>query len=173
MIPVMRLRTALLFVLALAGLPAAAQQAFANRATDLKDQASAESRTLAALPEGAELKVIARSGGWTRVEAAGKTGWVRAFHLRFPTTTATESSSGGLLSGLTSALGGRSRSQAAGIQTVGVRGLSPEELKNANPDAEALRRLQSYRADNSAAERFAREGRLAAMRVDYNEGSSR
>jgi len=152
--------------------PAAAQsQAFTNRATELKDQASAESKTLASLAENTEVKVLERGGGWTKVDAGGKAGWVRVFHLRFPTTTSTESSSGGgLLSGISGALGGRSRSQQAGIQTVGVRGLSPEELKNASPDPEALKRMQSYNADKASAERFAREGKLADVRVDYNEG---
>ena len=168
----MKLRLAFLFVLALAAWPAVAQQAFTNRATDLKDQAGAEARTLASLPENTEVKVLARGGGWTRVEVGGKAGWVRVFHLRFPATAATESSGGGgFLSGIASAIGGRPKSQQAGIQTVGVRGLSPEELKNASPDGEALKRMQSFGADKGSAERFAREGKLSAVNVDYNEGA--
>ena len=167
------LRAALFALLALAAFPALAQQAFTNRATDLKESASPDSRTLASLAENTEVKVVARGGGWTRVESGGKAGWVRVFHLRFPTTATTESSGGGLLTGISSAISGRSRTQQAGIQTVGVRGLSPEELKNASPDTEALRRMQSYRADPPAAERFAREGRLTEAQVDYNEGGRR
>jgi len=164
----MKTRLFLLAMLAALVLPAAAQgQAFTNRATDLKEQASAESKTVASLQDSAEVKVLQRAGGWTRVEANGRAGWVRAFHLRFPATTSTESSGGGLLSGLTGAFGGgRQRSQQAGIQTVGVRGLSPEELKNAAPDHAALAKAQSYRADKPAAERFAREGRLSPVTVD-------
>ena len=169
----MKLRIALaLAIAAFAGAAAAQGQAFTNRATDLKEQGAPESRTLASLPENTEVKVLARGGGWTRVEAGGKAGWVRVFHLRFPTTAATESSSGGgLLSGITSAIGGRPKGQQAGIQTVGVRGLSPEELKNASPDGEALKRMQSFGADKASAERFAREGKLSAVNVDYNEGA--
>jgi hypothetical protein len=172
MISPMNLRPVLLFVLAVAAWPVAAQQAFTNRATDLKDQAAAEARTLASLPENTEVKVLARGGGWTRVEAGGKAGWIRVFHLRFPATATTESSSGGgFLSGITSAIGGRPKTQQAGIQTVGVRGLSPEELKNASPDGEALKRMQSFGADRGSAERFAREGKLRDVNVDYNEGA--
>src|SRR5687768_4415383 len=157
----------LLIFLGLAA-PAAAQgQAFTNRATDLKEQGAPESRTLASLPESTEVKVLARGGAWTRVEAGGKAGWVRVFHLRFPTTATTESlSGGGFLSGITSAIGGRPKGQQAGIQTVGVRGLSPEELKNAAPNPEALAKAQSYRADKPTAERFAREGKLSTVNVD-------
>lgn len=162
----------LLIFLGLAA-PAVAQgQAFTNRATDLKEQGAPESRTLASLPENTEVKVLARGGAWTRVEAGGKTGWVRVFHLRFPATAATESSGGGgFLSGIASAIGGRPKSQQAGIQTVGVRGLSPEELKNASPDGEALKRMQSFGADKGSAERFAREAKLSAVNVDYNEAA--
>jgi hypothetical protein len=160
----------MLIVLVLAA-PAWAQgQAFTNRATELKEQASAGSRTLGSLAENTEVKVLARGGGFTRVDAGGgKTGWVSAFHLRFPATTGTDSG-GGFLSGISGAISGKPRSQQAGIQTVGVRGLSPEELKNASPDPEALKRMQSYRADQPAAERFAREGKLTEAKVDYDEG---
>ena len=148
-------------------------QAFTNRATDLKEQGNDQARTVASLKENTEVKVLQRGGGWTKVEAGGQSGWVKVFHLRFPATAATESSGGGFLSGLSSAIGGKPRTQQAGIQTVGVRGLSPDELKNASPDGEALRRMQSYAADRGAAERFAREGKLAEVKIDYNEGARR
>lgn len=174
MIAPMRLRLALLALLAMFCAPFAfaQEQAFTNRSTDLKERASADAGTLATLAENTAVRVLARGGGWTRVESGGKTGWVRVFHLRFPASATTESSSssgGGLLSGISSALGGRQRSQSTTIATTGIRGLSPEELKNASPDGEALRRMQSYRADKPAAERFAREGKLSAVNVDYAE----
>jgi hypothetical protein len=149
-------------------LPAAAQsQAFTNRSTDLK-ATGADSATLATLPENTEVKVVQRAGGWTKVEAQGKTGWVRVFHLRFPAvaTTSESSGGGGFLSGLGSAISGRPKAQTAGIQTVGVRGLSPEELKNAAPNNEALAKAQSYRSDKPTAERFAREGKLSPVNVE-------
>ena len=161
----------LLFVLLLAlpWLAHAQETAFASRNTELKDQASADSRTVSDLREGTELKVTQRANGWAKVEAGGKSGWVRVFHLRFP-VTAQASSSGGFLSGLSSAIGGRQTSKSSSIATTGIRGLSPEELKNANPDPAALRQMQSYRADKGSAERFAREGKLADARVDYEGG---
>jgi hypothetical protein len=165
--------TGILLAASVLALPAAAQsQAFTNRSTDLK-ASGADSATLATLPANTEVKVVQRAGGWTKVEAQGKTGWVRVFHLRFPAvaTTSESSSGGGFLSGLASTIGGRPRSQQAGIQTVGVRGLSPEDLKNAAPNNEALAKAQSYRADKPAAERFAREGKLVPVNVD--EGAVR
>ena len=153
---------------------AADEQAFTNRSTELKERALADAKTIATLPADASVKVLARSGQWTQVDASGQKGWVRVFHLRFPATVETSSSSNvasGALSSLTGALGfGRSERKEATIATTGVRGLSPEDLKNANPDPEALRKAQSYVADKPAAEGFAREAKLASNRIDYPQG---
>ena len=158
--------------------PAAAmaqEQAFTNRSTELKERAAADARTLNTLSENTGVKVLERGGGWTRVDAGGQQGWVRVFHLRFPVVAETAKPSGGgsVLGSIGGLLGGgRERERQATIATTGIRGLSTEEIKNASPDPEALRRMQSYRADKPSAERFAREGKLAESNVDY-EGARR
>jgi hypothetical protein len=159
-------------LLAFASLAAAAQeQAFTNRATELKDTASADAKTVVPLPENTSVKVLARQGAWTRVEASGKQGWVRVFHLRFPATVAAASSSaGGTFAGLGSALGFGRSEKKTNLATTGIRGLSPEDLQNASPNAEALAKAHTYRADKPAAERFAREGKLNTVPVDYDGG---
>lgn len=155
---------------AVASLAGAQDQAFTNRSTELKEQGAAEGRVLATLPENTPVKVLARGGGWTRVEAGGTPGWVRVFHLRFPVVMET-SSSGNALTGLGSALGfGKSRAQTANTGTLGVRGLDKEQVQSASPDAEALRRLQSFRVDRDGAERFAREGKLNEVSIEYERG---
>jgi uncharacterized protein YgiM (DUF1202 family) len=150
----------------------AQDQAFVNRSSELKDRPAADARTLATLPENTAVKVIARGGsGWTQVDANAQKGWVKAFHLRFPAVVDKSASSGGnAFTSLTSALSGR-QSDKATIATTGVRGLSPEDLKNASPDGAALAKAQSYRADRPAAERFARDGKLVAVNVE--EGGRR
>ncbi len=144
-------------------LVAAQEQAFTNRSTELKDKGAPEGRTLATLPDNTSVKVVQRSGGWTRVEASGQSGWVRAFHLRFPTVVESSSSGGSMLGGLF----GRPKQQQASIATTGIRGLSADDFKTANPDVAALGRLQSYRVDKGAAERFAREARLVSVSISY------
>ena len=168
----MGLRLATLLLL-FAAAPAFAQEsAFTNRATELKDRAASDARTVANLSDGAPVRVLERGGGgWTRIDAGGQQGWVRVFHLRFPAVAQTSTDSGGgVLGNVTSALGfGRDRSRGATVATTGIRGLSPEDLKNASPDHAALARLQSYRADKASAERFARDGKLANVSVDLPE----
>ncbi len=166
----MRFRlAAFLFVLLAA--PALAQEAaFTNRATELKERGAADARTVENLSDGVAVKVLERGGGWTRIDAGGNQGWVRVFHLRFPATAQASSESGGVLGNVTSALGfGRDRSKGATVATTGIRGLSPDDLKNASPDNAALARMQSYRADKASAERFARDGKLVDVSVDLPE----
>ena len=150
----------------------AQDQGIINRSSELKDRAAADARTLATLPENTPVKVLARGGsGWTQVEANGQKGWVKAFHLRFAATVdKAASSGGGALASITSAFGGRD-SQKTTSATTGVRGLSPDDLKNASPDGAALAKAQSYRADKPAAERFARDGKLVPVNVE--EGGRR
>ena len=151
-------------ILALAsGFAAAQEQAFTNRSTELKDKASPDGKTLATIPENTGVKVLQRSGAWTRVEATGQSGFVRAFHLRFGATVESSSSGGSLLGGLF----GQRQQNTASMATTGIRGLSAEDFKNANPDTVALGRMQSYRADNASAERFAREAKLATVSINY------
>jgi hypothetical protein len=144
------------------------EQGFTNRATELKDRGAADAATVASLPENTPVKVLARGGGWTHVEAGGKSGWVRVFHLRFPSSVESggSSSASGGLGALGSALGfGGTKTSEERLATTGIRGLSTEDVKNASPNPVELQRMQSYRADRGAAERFAREAKLAEARI--------
>jgi hypothetical protein len=169
---------ALLALLALASLLGDAygqEQAFTNRATELKDRPSFDGRTLSQLAAETPVKVVSRQSGWTQVEAGQQKGWVRVFHLRFPSTVETSSSGGGGMGGLTSifGFGGRKGPETSKVATIGIRGLTPEDFKNASPDPAALRKLQSYRVDKGTAERFAREAKLAPVSVAYAEEGGR
>jgi len=165
-----RYLVALLF-LALPMLAAAQDQAFTNRDTELKERADAGAKTLAPLPANTPVKVVTRAGAWTQVQADGKTGFVRVFHLRFPATVEGSASSGGSnpFAALGGLIGGNKPDERAKLASTGVRGLSKEDVKNANPDAQALAKMHSYRADKPEAQRFAREGKLAEKKVNDPE----
>lgn len=160
------LLAALLAGLSLLGEALAQEQAFTNRATELKDRPGFDGRTLVQLPADAPVKVTSRQSGWTQVESGTQKGWVRVFHLRFPSTVEASSSSSG---GLTSFFGFGSRKgpETSKVATIGIRGLTPEDFKNASPDPAALKKLQSWRSDKASAERFAREAKLAPTSVAY------
>jgi len=154
------------FVAALASAAVCAQEtAFTNRATELKAEPRLDAATLTTLAEGTSVKAIERQSGWTRIEANQKTGWVRVFHLRFQSIVSQSEDSGG--SSLLSFLKGPQRAPSKQTAAIGIRGLSEEDLKNASPDPEALKKLQSFKVDRQSGESFAREAKLAATRVDY------
>ena len=157
----------LLAGLSLVGDALAQEPATTNRATDLKERPAADARTLAPLTADYAVKVLSRQGAWTQVEAGAQRGWVRAFHLRFQSTVETSSSGGS--GGLTSIFGFGSRKapETSRVATLGIRGLTPEDFKNASPDPAALRKLQSWRADKALAERFAKEAKLVPVTVAY------
>ena len=145
----------------------AQEQANTNRATELKERPAADAKSVASLATDAPVKVLSRQGAWTQVEAGQQRGWVRAFHLRFQSTVETTSSSNPL-GGLTSMLGmGSKAPQTSRVASVGIRGLTAEDFKNASPDPAALRKLQSWRADKASAERFAKEAKLVPVAVAY------
>jgi hypothetical protein len=165
----------------------AQEQASTNRATDLKERPAPESKTLAPLAADSPVKVLVRQGAWTQVEAgtqrgwvrafhlrqveAGtQRGWVRAFHLRFQSTVETSSSGGGITSLF--GFGGKKAPETSKVATLGIRGLTPEDFKNASPDPAALKKMQSWRSDKASAERFAKEAKLAPVAVAYAGGSS-
>jgi len=153
-----------------AGAAQAQETAATNRATELKEGPAAEAKTLAPLAAEAPVRVLSRAGAWTEVEAGGQKGWVRAFHLRYQARVETSASSGGALGGLAAMVGLGRKSQAPDTTrtaALGVRGLTPEDFRNASPDPAALRKLQSYRADRAEAERFAQEAKLGAVSIPY------
>ena len=166
---------AFLALFACIGAASAEEQAFTNRSTELKDRAAPEAKTLATLPENTAVKVLQRGGGWTKVDASGHTGWVRVFHLRFAAVVeqGSQSTGGGFLSGITSALSSGGASKPTTIATTGIRGLSPDDLKNASPNMDALAKANSYRADKPSAERFAKDGKLASVKVEDPQGGAR
>jgi hypothetical protein len=168
-----RMKTKLLLIAALAcaslvGDALAQEQAFTNRSTELRDRAGFEGKVVDNLKENLPVKVLQRQGGWTRVEVNQKQGWVRVFHLRFPSTVETTSSGGGLTS-FSSALGfgNRNQPQTSKVATIGIRGLSEEDLKSASPNPEAVRKLESFRTDKASAERFAKDAKLSSQQVAY------
>ena len=51
--------------------------------------------------------------------------------------------------------------------TTGVRGLSEEDLKNAQPNPEEFEKLEKYAVNKSKAEKFARDAKLKNQQLDY------
>lgn len=155
----------------------AAWQGEVVSALPLRIAPSGASASTQQLAEGTALEVIRRQGAWleVRVRDSGAEGWVKQVGVRPVGQTAAapkKKSSGGffanLARGVTRLLGGASdEPQDQGTVTVGIRGLSPEDLETTIPDAGELERMEGFRADRDQAFRFAAEEQLTVQTIDY------
>jgi hypothetical protein len=152
-----------LFLYAMLAMPVhAGQIAYAVRSTEIKQQPYSDAATVATLAEKAGVDIIARQGGWVRISSDHGNGWVKMFSLRSDSAVRKPGDSG-LQSMLNVA-----RTGSSGITVAtGVRGLTEEDLKNAQPNPGEFAKLQDYAANKAKAERFAHDAKLKSLQLDY------
>ncbi len=139
-----------------------------NRATDIRAEPSDSAASLQSLNAQTKVTLVQRKGAWTKVKTETQTGWVKMMHLRGAVSVeeTSQTKSGGFLSGVNRFLGGnQGSSPRAQSATLGIRGLSPEELKTASPDAKQLAAMNANAASKPDAERFAKEVPLTKTNV--------
>ena len=147
----------------------AAEEAYTIRATELKVKPYSDAQTLATLPARSKVTVLQRRSSWTQIKSGETTGWVKMLSLQLARGATDRRADNGLRSLFSVARSGGSGATV----TTGVRGLSEEQLKNAQPDPGALRELERYLASRRDAQRFAAQGKLQAQRVDYLAGEQK
>lgn len=132
------------------------------RAGELKSAPFIDAEAIATLPDNTLLTVLGNQGGWSQVKTAdGKTGWVRLLNVRIgtpveqPTVKQTFAQIGGVIRT------GTTKTAA----TTGVKGLSKEEIANAQPNPLEIRRLEAFKAKAVDIEKFAAARKLAPQEV--------
>ncbi|MDX2218351.1 MAG: SH3 domain-containing protein [Burkholderiales bacterium] len=164
------LRLLAVFLLAASATPLAWAQAVGttNRATELKADPRSDAATVASLPRDTAIVDIGRSSGWIRVQTGDKkTGWVRSFHISMKGNISESSSGGSFLGGLGSLFSPVRREPPKTISTVGIRGLSEEEMKNAKPNPAEFNKMKSYAVSKADAQAAAQRARLNPQTVAY------
>jgi hypothetical protein len=141
-----------------------------KRATELRQGPSDSTPVVASLVAQAPVsRLPERQGPWMRVTtAAGQTGWVHMFDVGAPAAASSAgSTASGMLRGLTSFLNrGNTQTTTTATATVGIRGMSSEDIANAQPNLSALKQAEALRADAAQARKFADESQLAVRTVD-------
>lgn len=160
-------RTRLLFAILALGLACAAwaETGQTVKATDLKKTPFADAETVASLPENTAVEILKRQGPWMQVKANGKEGWVRMLSLRMG--DGAKSNGGGTAAGLGGLLNIARTGSSGNTVATGVRGLTKEELANAQPNPEEMAKLKQYTTGAKEARAFAAAGGLKAQQVDY------
>ena len=162
---------AIVFI-ALCGIAQAGEVAYLVRATDLKAKPFADAATVATLAEQSKLEVLARQASWMQVKSEAGAGWVKMLSVRMGNPGAAGKSGGKSGdSGLGKLFNLATTGSSGSTVTTGVRGLSEEKLKNAQPNPEAFKILQSYALKKDEAQKFAKAGPLKAEKLDYLEAS--
>jgi len=130
------------------------------RAGDLKAEAFIDAANVTSLPADAALTVLESKGGWSRVRTAdGKTGWVRLLNVRVATGTSPAS-------GTLAAIGGVIRTGTTkSTATTGVKGLSKEDIAQAQPNPQEVAKLDTFRSKPAQINKFAATRKLNARDV--------
>ena len=137
--------------------------AYTVRATLLKEKPYTDARTLSTLEQRSRVVVVSRQASWMQVKTNAGSGWVKMLSLQFSAAgKQNKKGDSGLRALFNVASGG-----GGGSVTTGVRGLSEEDLKNAQPNPQALQAVQGYAVNKSEAQKFAQAGNLSAQDMDY------
>lgn len=133
---------------------------------DLKEEPFLDAKVIKTIPASSSVEVLMRRGAWVQVKQAdGGQGWLKMTSIRYGDTVESKSDGGwGAL--LNVAKSGRSGNTGVTV-TTGVRGLSAEELKNAKPDMDAVKKMDGFPNSKSEGQSFANAGRLKTQSVDY------
>lgn len=161
----------LLLALAITQAHAQSEALLIKRPTELREAPAEAARSLAPLAvQTAITRLPARQGAWIQVRtAAGTTGWVHMFDIG--TTAAPAASSNiatGALRGLSNFFnrGSAQSANTTATSTVGIRGLTGEDIANAQPNLSALTQVEGLRQDATQARRFAAGAQLTARTVE-------
>ena len=159
--------TAAAFLLSVSFASSAADSGQIIVSTDLKSEPFVDAKTLANLPANTGVDVLKRQGGWMQVKpASNNQGWVKMTAVKLGGTGSAAKGDSGMAALWNTAVQGRSGNTGVTVAT-GVRGLSPEDMKNAQPAPEQMKKLDGYAASKSQAESAAKSGKLTKQNIDY------
>lgn len=154
----------------LAQAPQAQAQALQiSTATELRAAPAVNGRPLGNLPVGTAAQQLEARGGWVRVKAGEREGWVRLTHVRAQgaATAAAPASASNPLTGLAGVFSASSNKPTA---TTGTRGLTQEQLANAQPAPAEVQLLEHSAVTAQQAQQFARAGKLTAQAIESYKG---
>lgn len=160
---------AVLAASALPGLALAEEEAaVVKRGSELRETPGDGGRVLAPLPaETPVTRTGERQGAWVRVRTtAGAAGWVHLFDVG-PASGSGSGAMAGAFRSVTSLFSKPAAQRTTtSTSTIGIRGLGAEDLAQAQPDVQAVSRMEALRQSDNDARQFARRAQLAAVRVE-------
>jgi hypothetical protein len=150
-------------VLPLAGI--AGDVGYAAKDLEIRSEPRIASPVIGQLPRNGRFEILQRQMAWAQISTTNQQGWVLFYFLMNgepPATSAPRNVMGELL-------GFGTRQQGTGTVTasIGIRGISEEELKAAKFNPVELTKLESFLAQKPQAASFAQQGQLSQRNVEY------
>lgn len=135
-----------------------AQSGTVVRKTDLRDKPFLDAAVIAPIAANTPIQIQTNKGAWMQVKAAnGQVGWIKLLNVR---------TSGGGTNSSSLALGNVIKTGSSGqTVTTGVKGLSAEQIKQAEPNAAEVEKMDSYASNQSEATRAALQAKLIPQDV--------
>jgi uncharacterized protein YraI len=140
----------------------AAESGTALKADAIRAEPFGDAKQVATLATGDKVDILKKNGGWLQVKSAKGKGWVRMLSIRKGDAKKGSGTAAGLLA-LSSGRAGTGKV----VATTGIRGLNEEELRAAQFNEQEVHLAESYAVKRSDAQKFARQGKLAARPFDY------
>lgn len=147
--------------------------------SSLYQRPSMQAGVIRYLEAGTAVDINSRLGSWKKISINDDlSGWVRSYQVRTGdfTTIKQEQGSGGFISGLASlsrkvsGLFSNNNKKDYSFQptaTIGIRGLSEEQIKNAKADLNELKKMESFRSNKKNTRKYARKGNLKAIKIRH------
>ncbi len=133
----------------------------------LRAEARDDATAILKLDKGAKMQVLFREGAWYRVDHGGQQGWIRLYWVRTGGAKVQAAAAAPVRSIGSSIAAARARRNPGQITaSLGVRGLSEDELKGAQFDAEQVAKLDALAVDAANAARFAAAAPVRARSVE-------
>lgn len=138
----------------------AAENGLMIRAGDLMSEPFIDASKAAKVKAKQKVTILERKGGWVRVEADGKAGWVRSLNVRLAEGAGRPRASSANVAQLRTGSSGRTA-------TTGVKGLDEADLRRAKANYDELAALDATAVGEGDAQRAAAQKKLTENQVAY------
>ena len=145
----------------------AAETGTAARDLNLLEEPRHDAKVVGKLAKDGRFEVIKRDKFWALIAVGAQQGWVLPFYLSFGEASQGNGSTVGRGLAEIVTLGAKPRDNNQVVATIGIRGISEEDLKSAKFNAEELKTLEGYSVAAPIAAGFAQAEQLAPLQVDY------
>jgi len=152
--------TATLAAALLASTLAHAESGTALKNDNLRKEPYNDAKTSGKLVRGDKVDILSKQGAWLQVKTSKASGWVRLLSVKRAAST------GNQAAGVLGVASGRAGTGQV-VATTGVRGLTEDELKQAQFSEPETKLLESYSASAADGAQYAKAGGLKSIKLGY------